>query len=292
MKTPANESTNMWSIIMILVGIILILAGKVISLHPTISGLLEFTGSTFIGVFAVSFFYQTLIAEKHFIEFKQLLKSQLKELDSIQSRCNKLGILELFENRDDYQRQYPLMQVIEECPEQEKIICVARSLFHLLNKTGELKKGLEEGKVFRFACVDPDKISPSLQKISQMYKSDVDSALMSLKGLIDWAIQKKAKGTIELSYHNVDLPDSVFLFTTEKYEKRLVWDLGFGRDLNQKRVIILNSEAPLGKDLKDRYSIILNDSICKIKYSDGNVTCNELNWAFADNLDSSHNKAN
>lgn len=279
MKTPAKASTNMWSLVMILFGIVLILSGKAVKPSlPTISALLDFVGITFIGVFAVSFFYQTLIAEKHFKDFKDLLTTQLKEMDSIQSKCSKLGILELYDTRNDYERYYPLMQVIERCPEQGEIICVARSLFHLLNKTGELKKGLKDGKIFKFACVDPDNISSSLQKISQLYKPDIDSALMALKGLITWAIQNKAKGSIELRYHDVDLPDSVFIFRTENNDQKLVWDLGFGRDLNQKRVIILNTEAPLGNDLKSRYTIIFDGAHSKIKYSNGIITCNEFNW--------------
>lgn len=280
----AKESTYMWSAVMILLGIIFILLGKVFNIENTVKGVLEFVGITFVGVFAVSLIYQRFVAEKHFEDFKALLAGELKEMDSIQSKCLKLGINEVFETRNTYETGYPLMNIMEQSSENGKIICVARSLFHLLNKTGELKKGLEKGLTFELACVDPDKITPSLEKVSLMYKSDTDSALRALKDLLGWAIKTNAKGSIELKYHEVDLLDSGFIFTSRNGKKKLVWDLSFGRDLTQKRVIILDTDYPLGKDLKSRYMTIYQNATSQIRYSNGNMMHNSFGWKFDGNF--------
>lgn len=260
----AKKSTYMWSVIMILFGIVLILLGKGLNIDNTIKWALEFVGITFVGVFAVSLIYQ--------------------RMDSIQSKCMKLGIKEIFETRNIYETEYPLMNIIEQSPEDGKIICIARSLFHLLKKTGELKKGLEKGLTFELALVDPDKITTSLEKVSLLYKSDVDSALRALKDLLSWAVKAKAKGSIELRYHWADFPDSVFIFTSKDRKEKLVWDLSFGRDLTQKRVIILDTDCPLGKDLKSRYRTIYQNATLQIKYSNGDIKHNSYGWKFDGNF--------
>jgi len=280
----AKESTYMWSVLMILLGIVLILLGKVLNIDNTIKGVLEFVGITFVGVFAVSLIYQRFVAEKHFEDFKGLLASELKEMDSIQSKCMKLGINEIFETRNAYEAEYSLMDIIEQSPERGKIISIGRSLFHLLNKTGELKKGLKKGLTFELALIDPGKITPSLEKVSLLYKSDVDSALRALKDLLSWAIKAKAKGSIELRYHWADFPDSVFIFTSKDRKEKLAWDLSFGRDLTQKRVIILDTDYPLGKDLKSRYTTIYQNATPQIKYSNGDIKHNSFGWEFDGNF--------
>jgi hypothetical protein len=80
-------------------------------------------------------------------------------------------------------KKYPFMNVIEQCPEDSKIISVARSHFHLLQKTDEFKKGLEKGLTFELACADPQKITPYLTKVSLLYDHDIESALTDLREL-------------------------------------------------------------------------------------------------------------
>ncbi len=276
----AKESTYMWFALIILFGIVLILLGKSLNIDITIKGILEFVGTTLVGVFAVSLIYERFIAEKHFEDFKKLLTSELKEMDSIQSKCMKLGIKEILETRNAYEMEYPLMNIIEQSPDNSKIICVARSLFHLLNKTSELKKGLEKGLTIELACVDPSKVTPSLEKVFFLYKSDIDSALNALRDLLNWAIKTNAKGSIELKYHWADFPDSVFIFVSKSGEEKLVWDLSFGRDLTQKRIIIFDTDYPLGENLRRRYLAIYQNAALQIQYSNGKIKHNNFDWNF------------
>lgn len=274
-----KESTFLWSALMILLGIVLILAARYFP-NTIAEEILRFAGITFISVFAVSLIYQTFIAERHFQNFRELLTGELKEMDSIQSKCMKLGINEIFETRNVYETKYPLISIIDQSPEAGKILCIARSLFHLLNKTDELKRGLEKGLAFELACVDPDKITPSLEKVSLLYRTDIDSALTALKDLLSWAIETKPKGSIELKYHWADFPDSVFIFASKSGEEKLAWDLTFGRDLVQKRVMILDTGFPLGKDLKSRYTTVYKNADCQIQYSNGEIKHNNFDWKF------------
>jgi len=281
----AKESTYTWSTIMILLGVVLILLGKLPYVDNTVKGALEFIGTTFIGVFAVSLIYQRFIAEKHFEDFKELLASELEKMNSIQGKCMKLGINEIFDNRKAYEVKYTVNSIVEQSPENGKIICIARSLFHLLNKTDEIKKGLEKGLIFEFACVDPNKISPYLKKVSFLYESDIYSALTALKDILSWAIENpnKAKGSLELRYHRADFPDSAFIFTSKEEKEKIAWDLSFGRDLTKKMVIILDTDYPLGKNLKERYMSLYQNATTQIKYSNGKIECNKLGWEFNGN---------
>jgi len=271
----------MWSAVIILIGIIFILLGKLPGIDDTVKKIFEFMGITLVGVFTVSLIYETFVAAKHFEDFKKLLSNELKLMDSVQSKAMKLGIKEIFETRNAYESKYPLMELIKQSPDSGKIICIARSLFHLLNKTGELKEGLEKGLTFEFVCVDPNKVTSCLEKVSLLYKSDIDSALRALKDLLSWAIEKKAKGTLELRYHWADYLDSVFIFTSKDGKNKLSWDLSFGRDLTQKRVVILDIyNHSLGNDLKNRYLMVYQNADCQIKYSSGEIKENKFGWVF------------
>lgn len=283
MNKHVKESTYRWyswSCIMILIGMVLILLGRSLNIDNTFKAIFEFIGITLVGVFGVSLIHQIFIAEKQFGDFRELLVSQFKEMDTIESKCMKLGINEIFETRGAYEKKHPLMNIIEQCPEDSKINSVARSHFNLLQKTDEFKKGLEKGLTFELACTDPNKITPILTKVSLVYKSDIESALTDLKELLKWAIKTKPKGTIELRYHETDLYDSAIIFTSKEWEEKLVWDLSFGRSLTQKRVIILNTEYQLGEDLKLRYMSIYNNATPQIRYANGEIELNTFDWKF------------
>lgn len=284
MKKQMKESISRWyywSCIMILIGIVLILLGRLLDTDNAFKAIFEFIGITLVGVFGVSLIHQKFIADKQFEDFRELLVSQFKEMDAIESKCIKFGVKEIFETRNAYEETYPLMNIIEECPEDSQIISIARSHFHLLNKTSELKKGLEKGLIFKLACVNPDRITSYLAEASLLYKSDTESALTALKDLLKWAIRTKPRGAIELRCHETDLYDSTLIFTSKDGDEKLVWDLSFGRDLTHKRVIILDTRNQLGEDLKSRYMTIYNIATPKIHYVNGEINLNEFDWEFS-----------
>lgn len=280
----AKESAYMWSLIMILVGVVLILLGKISDIDNTINEVLEFMGITFISVFAVSLIYQRFVAEKHFEEFKKLLAIELKKLDSIQSKCMKLGIVEIFETMLAYVGEYSLRKIVEQTPENGKITCIANALFYLLNKTDEIKEGLEKGLTFELACVDPAKITPSVEKTFLLSDLDIYASLTVLKDLLSWAIKTKAKGSLELRYYWPYFPDTVLIFTSNDGTEKLAWNLSFGRDFAQKRTIILDTDYPLGKDLKSRYMSRYQNATSQIQFINGKIEQNNFDWKFNGNV--------
>lgn len=279
-----KDLTYCWAAGMILFGIVLILVAEIIEpkteFMEFLRGFLEFIGIAFVSVFGVSLIYERYIAEKHFEDFKKMLVSQFEEMDSIQSKCMKLGIKEIFETRNAYEQKMPLKNIIEQSPEKSEIISVARSMYHLIgDRRTELEEGLKRGLKFKFACIDPKGMSEILKNVSGSDEHDIEAARNALKNLIGWAIETKPKGSIELIYHTVDLFDSVLLFTSEDGGKKLVWDLSFGRSFEEKRVMILDIyDNSLGDDLTKRYMTLLHDLKPGIKYSDGRIEIDEFGW--------------
>jgi len=93
MNKRMKESTYRWysqSFIMILIGGVLILLGRLLNIDDTFKAIFEFIGITLVGVFGVSLIHQRFIAEKQFEDFRELLVSQFKEMDTIESMCMKL----------------------------------------------------------------------------------------------------------------------------------------------------------------------------------------------------------
>jgi hypothetical protein len=281
-----NDSPYLWSVICILVGALLLALAIIIEiLFPDfpkwIIEVIKVFGTTITSVFSVSIIYEKLIAERQFDFFKTSLKDCIMEMDSIQSKCMKLGIGKIFESRNEFERKVSLADVIKDSPENGSLICIGKSLFYILNKTGELKDALNKGMKIEFACADPKNITPTLCKVSQLYASDIYSALNPLQELITWAMETEVKGSIELRYHHTDYPDSVVIFTTKDEQEILCWDLSFGRDLNQKRVIYFYVDnGTLGNDLKKRYTDVWDGSTPQIKYADKGIQVNTYGWEF------------
>lgn len=265
-----------YALFLIMLGIILIFTSRteqVVS-HNIISGILEFLGTTLISIFSVSILYDVFIAQKHFDDFKLLLTDELKELESIQSMCMKLGIIAIFETRDDYERKYPLMSIIEQQSEKAELYFIGKSLFNLINKRSVFENGLKKGLKFNLACINPKELDKCLMK-DELYDSDIGSVKTGFKSLIDWSKENNVSGSIQLKYLNVNILDTVSIFIDENKEK-LIWDLSFGRDLQKKKVIVLDTERPLGADLKSRYLKIYECSEKIIELKNGNIELNKL----------------
>jgi len=267
----------MWSIIMVLIGLVLTLLGQILNVNNIVSGIiLRFFGPTILSIFSVSLVYDTLVADKHFEEFKKILKEEIEDLDSIQGKSIRLGITDILTTRGEYNSKYPLINIIEEAPENNEIVGIGKGLFYFLGNKEILQKGLEKGLTFRLALVDPKKITPLFEKVTSLFKEDIEAQLNVIEDIFKWILNNKPKGTIEIRYRGVEFPDSVLIFTSKDGTKKIVWDLSFGRSSEQKREIILDTNYPLGKDLMERYMTIYDKATLQIKYSNGKITDNKL----------------
>lgn len=227
--------------------------------------LLESFGVLFASVFFISFLYEKFLAEKHFAQFVALIRAQLREMDNIQSTCVRLGIQEIFETRNDYESKYPLLHLISHVKPGGRVLVVARSMWHLLNKADAIKAALRKGGVLQLACISPSSIDKILAEISFLKKSDMKTPLEVLSDLLLWVQNEKPAGTIELRMYDQPLPDSM-LYAELDNRNIIIWDLSFGRDLNQKRVLILEpTEGNLGNDVLSRYTTIWNLAKTQLK---------------------------
>jgi len=183
---------------------------------------------------------------------------------------------DIFETRFEYETVHSFQQQIISIPPNSRILCVARSLFHILNKEAEIKAGLSNGIRFEFACLDPSAATEQMTTLTQVYPEDIRSSLISLKSIARWAVEHKLSGSIELRYHTLYLPDSFTIFQS-RINPDVVWDLSFGRDLTQKRVVFFRA-APgtLGDDLFVRYDMIWSQSEPRFLLKGGKIELDQL----------------
>ncbi len=271
-----KKSIYGWSIRMITVGIILILGSKIFGIGTVVQKILEFTGVTFLGVFAVSLIFQIFAVEKYYNDFKRMLTEELKEMDSIQSKCIKLGIKEVFETHKEYTRKYPFEDIINNSPDGSEIMSVGRSLLNLLMKKKEFKEALKKGMKIKLACALPDAVDSAVEEITDLHKEDIEPGLIDLQEILSYAKEKKLTGSLEFKYHRFPVIDSALIFTT-KDEQTMIWSLVFGRTSIEKSVIMFDvCPNSLGEKLKKRYDSLWKSATSKLIYSNGSIEKNEL----------------
>jgi hypothetical protein len=55
-----------------------------------------------------------------------------------------------------------------------------------------------------------------------------------------------------------------------------VWDLSFGRDLRDKRILIVDLGVGLGRDLKERFDFVFENATVMFRYEEKIVVTNHL----------------
>ena len=158
-----------------------------------------------------------------------------------------------------------------------RILVVGRSMFHFFNKADAIKKALEKGSNIQVACISPNEITEILSKVSFLRRPDIEAPLEEVYDLINWAQERKPLGSFELKIHNAPFPDSI-LYVELEDRNFLAWDMTFGRDLNQKRVFIIEpGHGNLGSDLLGRYQAVWNMASSCVKLDpNGALTVNKL----------------
>jgi hypothetical protein len=87
----------------------------------------------------------------------------------------------------------------------------------------------------------------------------------------------KPDGAVQLRCHRFVLFDS-YTRVNGPDSDVVVWDLGFGRDLNKRRAVLLNASSPdgLGVDLTSRYDAIFSKAAILFEYRDKEVKVDKL----------------
>jgi len=283
-KGLAGESATFLCVVMTLFGIVLILLGEVWLKQGIARQLVQSFGVVVTSVFVVSLLYEKFLAEKHLAEYKRLFDRLLTNLNTIQSKCMKLGIDAAFETRRECEERYPLSALIDMAKEGSEFYCVARSMHFFLNKTQAVQEGLNKGLQFKLACTDDSKETWNkvVAGLTFLQIHDINSALDALRNIVHWAVKNDSEGSIEVRFHKLHLPDTALLIETDD-GVLVIWDLSFGRDVDHKKVLVLK-EGPggLGDDLADRYLGIWEHSEKRFEMKRGEIVLDKLGFAAED----------
>jgi hypothetical protein len=254
--TDVSTTTKYLAVIFVLVGLVLVAVSIALEdgyLHE----LLKELGIVVLSVFTVSIIYERLVAEKYLSNLQQLLGSQLERGESLAAAALRLGIIEIFPSRDEFERKYPLSLWIATLTPGDTFRVVARSLFLLMSKPETLKTAIERGARVELCLVSPT-IDPALiAQCTDMEVSDIQSALNVFKKQVHaWIGAKNPTGSVEVRFHSIPTIDSNLLVGPIAAPRLCIWDLSFGRDVTAKRVFMVDPTKPLGKDIAGRYDAI------------------------------------
>ena len=270
------ENTVLLSLLMIAIGLILIL---IAALQPQglVREICQSFGVLFVSVFFISFLYEKFLAEKHFAEFRAVITDLLNRMDNVQSACSRFGIREMFTNRNDFEQQYPMTQVFSGVRHGGRLFVYGRTLFHFFNKTDAVKSALKAGANLQVLFLGSTQSDRILETISFFKKADLRSPLEMAAELVDWMKLQRPAGTFELRTYAEPLPDSL-VFIQRSDRNMMVWDMTFGRDLNDKVVFVMEpTVGNFAERLLHRYDRIwdLSQQQLHVK-GNGDVQVNRL----------------
>jgi len=238
--------------------------------------LLKELGIVLLSVFSVSLIYELSLAEKHLQSFHALLRAEIQQAETIAAACARLGIDQIFPSREVFEMKYPLADIVAGKNACSEVRMIGTSLFHVMNRSNCFKQALQRGAKLDLCLFDSDKFSYLSPKLPDLENSDIQSAISTFKKtIVAWIEGAQPKGQIELRYHDAYLFQSFARFKLSDHDLG-VWDLSFGRDISEKRVLLVDPTWGLGKDLAKRFDSIWNSSPIVFKYENGQITVANL----------------
>lgn len=261
----------------ILVGLLLIFISFVIPHEDVwnyLSDICRELGVVVSSVFSVSLLYERLIAKKHVRQFLGLLREQIEQGESNAAICARLGITKIYYARDEFQREFPITELLKPA-DGLRLRIVAQTLYFLMNRAGAIKESIEDGATIELCMFDPDSPREEFRKHPDLLVSDIQSAVSVFKREIaSWARTAQPPGEVELRFHQIPFFDSMLLVES-RGQALLVWDLGFGRDIADKRTLLIDPSKVFGEGLKRRYEHVWNQATTVFKY-DGQILVDKL----------------
>jgi hypothetical protein len=262
-------------LIFALLGVILLLTSVAIP-HDHIFAK-DFTrelGIVLLAVCGVSIIYEIFVAEKHFEKFSASLQKQIERGETNAATCERLGILRIYPTRHLFETNYPLDARVSAASVGSRFCIIGRSLLQLMMKGPDIKRALTKGVKVELCCFDPSKAL--MPAIAGFGTSDISATLARfIKEFGPWLADTKPCGSLQLRFHGIDLFDSYFAFSFDG-RPLINWDLSFGAEVADKRIILLDSTKGLGADLDKRYRAIWDAAAPKFIYENGETTLDEL----------------
>jgi hypothetical protein len=246
---------------------------------PYVCDFLKDLGIVIAAVCAVHLMYEALLAEKYFHRFAARLREEVEKGETNVATCAALGIERIFLTRDVFEQAYPLGPLLAPLGNGDRLRVVARSLFLLMSKAQIIKGAIERGAVVELCVLDPATPQDQASRYTALMVTDIASAVAVFTDTIAaWAGVSKPPGAVELRYHDLVLFDS---YTSIHGPGRnlVVWDLSFGRDVTEKRMLLLDAAKPLAADLTKRYDQIFDKAALWFEYRQGAVKTDRLTKA-------------
>lgn len=268
------RSVSRWAVIVFaLMGLLLIAVSLLIPDEGRLSLIREFLrelGVVVFAVFAVSFIYEVIVAEKYFRHFSRMLGQQIQRGESNAAVCAHLGIREIYTTRPPYESAYPVSGLVDNLGPGSRFRVISKTMFLMITKTEAFQTALLQSTSLEFCILDPETAPDELAKSPDIEVTDLYSTLAIFKKrIVDWIDSEKPPGTLELRFHHSAQIDS-YLFVRSVDYGLSAWDLSFGRELTAKRVLVVDPLRPFGIDLYHRYDHIWNRAQPVFRY-DGNA---------------------
>ncbi len=268
-------------IILVLSGLLLITVSFLIpGLGPWHSLLRELTkelGIVLLAVFGVSLLYELILAKRYIRTFLHLLGREVMKGESNAAMCAYLGIRKIFPNREDFEKEFSLVDRLNQLQHGDGLRIVARSLLMFMGRADKVQEALSRGAHVELCLLSPQIAVKRAPLLSELQVSDIYGAIsMFEQKLASFvAASGKVPGKLELRFHDVDLFDSWFVLQSGMQQVG-IWDLSFGWHVSAKRVFVLDLNSPLGTDLNKRYGLVYGRAEVIFQYDGEKIVVNKL----------------
>lgn len=263
-----------WSLIgLVGLGLLLIFFSVVIQreTEPTtwwvyLSEFIKELGIVILAVFTVSLMYELLIAKKYVNQFLRLLHAQIEQGESNGAVCANLGIIQIYPTRDILENKYPFRDLVSRLRAESKLRIVGQSLLYLMRTPEALRTAIQQGAHLELCIFDPADDWEEIAKHPDLLRDEIKLSISLFERDIEaWLKVAPQPGSVELRLHRVLIFDS-YLVLEAAHQNLAMWDWGFGTSLTDHRMVLLDPQKPLGKNLAQRYCRIWDKATVKFKY--------------------------
>jgi hypothetical protein len=238
--------------------------------------LLKETGIVLFAVFSVSLLYERLLAERHQRHFLANLREEITRGEGNAAMCGSLGILRFFLGRHSYEAVHPLPQVTSDLTMGDSLRIFGKTLFITATKAEVVKSLLARGVTIELCLLDPSLPHEAMRLYNDVAMSEIVTSLDRFKtGLRTWLMTTRPPAKCSIRFHHAATIDSYF-HAMGKETTFEAWEWSFGPDLSQKRILVLDSSKPLGRDVAARYERLWLAAEAAFSYDNGRVLVDQL----------------
>jgi hypothetical protein len=272
-KADSSPRTVSYSLIAVLGGLVVLFAiypifQKEMKWNDIFFDIFRELAMVLISVFGVSYLYEKLSAREHFSKFTEILQDFVERGESVTAKCESLGIREIHNSRESFQRSHPFSEVVSHLHSGDKIRVTGRSLNNTMRDAGQFIDFLRAGGSLEFCMCDPEHSFETLSAVSHYFANETKAAIEQFQtGIVRWLEKDGAeiRGNVELRLHRIDLMDTIIEFKAQDRHMATL-DLNFGVNKEQRYVFYVDAKKTLGRDLCERSQAIWSIATTNYKF--------------------------